>query len=195
MLMTTERLDLNAMLLAPCVEPDVALLVEEPHLVVVTEPQQEVRTTVTLRSFDVPYYLPMITQFTTRGVRRTKVKSYRPLLRGYLMIPESACHRFMQVHQRRPMPIHGFLRCGDNFSVVTEIEIRRLRNIEQELAKPKSIQSIWSVGEVARIGDGAFSGLNCAVTDLANGQRITVEVSLLGRAVPITMDEASLQKL
>jgi transcription antitermination factor NusG len=195
MLMTTERLDLNAMLLASRLEPDINLLIEEPHLVVVTEPQQEVRATVTLQSFRVPYYLPMITHLTTRGVRRTKVKSYRPLLRGYIMIPESACQRFVSLHQRRPMPIHGFLRCGENFSVVTEIEIRRLRNIEQELAKPKSIQSIWSVGEVARIGDGAFTGLNCAVTDLANGQRITVEVSLLGRSVPITLDEASLAKL
>ncbi len=159
------------------------------------EPQQEVRVSVTLNSYKVQNYLPMVPHITTRGVRRTKITAYRPMMRGYLLVAGDALDAFDGVQRRRPLPVHGFLRFGDHVATVSECIIRRLRHIEEELGKPKSVQSIWSVGEVARISDGPFWGLNCVVTDLANGTRITVEVPLLGRKVPMSIDETFLEKL
>jgi transcription antitermination factor NusG len=168
---------------------------EEPHVVLVCEPQQAVRATVTLQAFRVPYYLPMIKRITTRGLRRTKVTSYRPLLGDYILMPERSIEPLFRLHQRRPLPIHRFLRVGDCLAMVSEQEVRRLRNQEEELARPKPFESIWSVGELARVTEGPFIGFNVTVVDLADGERIRVEIPMFGRAVPMPIDSASLEKL
>lgn len=168
---------------------------DEYYLVMATEPQQEVRTTVTLQAFRVPYYLPMVAHVTTRGIRRTKVTSYRPMLRGYILVPRHACEQIVELHQRRPMPIHGFLRFGDRLATVAARDVDRLRNVEEELAKPKAVQSMFDVGEVVRISDGPFSGLNATITDLANGKRITIDLPFMRRAVSTTVDVEQIEKL
>lgn len=157
------------------------------------EPQQEVRTYRTLQSYRVRTCMPLVPHWTTRGVRRTKVQVFRPMLRGYLLVREDSVEDLRCI--RQPLPVHGFLRFGDCIAVVSQRDIDRLTNIEQELAKPKPIQSIWDVGEVVRINEGPFMGFNATITDLANGERIKVDVPFMKRAVSMTLDAVHLDKL
>lgn len=178
-----------------CVWPRRAESCGKPWYLLLIEPQQEVRVSVVLNSYRIPNFLPMMPQVTTRGVRRTKVTTLRPFLRGYLLIPHQGVEPFVELSERRPLPVHGFLRFGDVLARVSDGEVLKLRHIEQELAKPKPIQSIWDVGEVVRISEGPFTGLNATITDLANGTRIRVDLSFMRRAVSTTLDADHLEKL
>ena len=157
------------------------------------EPQQEIKVNLTLRSHRIHTCLPLVPGWTTRGVRRTKVAVYRPMLRGYILVRDDSFEDLCGI--RQPLPVHGFLRVGNCLAVVTEQEMQRLLSQEQDLAKPRAIQAEWEVGEVARICDGPFYGLNATITDLANGERITIQVSLLGRSVPMPVESSFLEKL
>lgn len=162
-------------------------------LVLIVEPQQEVRTHVTLKSYQLRTYLPLVPFTTTRGVRRTKVTVYRPMMRGYLFVHEQAVEDLLLLN--RPLPIHGFLKFDDRAARVADSDLRKVQNIEEELAKPKPIQSIWDVGEIVRIIEGPFTGFNATITDLANATRIRVDVPFMKRAVPMTVDADHLEKL
>lgn len=192
MLMVTERLDQSA---------DVQVMPRGDSYVaddrfwcaLLIEPQQEVRVNETLRSYQVRTCMPLVPHWTTRGLRRTKVQVYRPMLRGYILVRDDSFDDLRSI--RRPLPIHGFLRFGDCLAIVTEQEMQRLANQEQELAKPRPIQANWEVGEVVRINKGPYHGFQVPIMDLANGERITVEVKLFGRHIPMPMDEDAIEKL
>lgn len=166
---------------------------KQQWLVLLIEPQQEVRVHVCLKSYQIRNYLPLLPHVTTRGIRRTKVTVYRPMMRGYLFVHEETVEELPYLN--RPLPIHGFLRFGDQLARVADKDVRRVQNAEEELAKPKPIQSIWSVGEVVRITDGPFTGLNATITDLATGDRIRVDLPFMKRAVPMSLGADQLEKL
>lgn len=169
--------------------------VDRVFLILLIEPQQEVRVAETLKSYRIGHYLPLVPHVTTRGVRRVKVTVYRPMMRGYLFVDEASCEELELLNMQRRLPIHGFLRFGTQHAIVSQDALRKIGDVEQELAKPKPIQSIWDVGEVVRINEGPFMGFNATITDLANGDRITVEVPFMKRAVPTSLDSAHLDKL
>jgi transcription antitermination factor NusG len=162
--------------------------------VLLIEPQQEVKVYTQLKSYQLNVYLPLVPHVTTRGVRRTKVPVFRPMMRGYLFVDAASLDAGMAHIERQPA-IHRFLQFGDSYATVADAVIDRVRHIEQELARPKTVQSIWSVDEVVRISDGPFAGLNATITDLANGRRIRVDIALMRRAVSTTMDASQLEKL
>lgn len=157
------------------------------------EPQQEVRTNLVLRAHQVRTAMPLVPHWTTRGCRRTKVMVYRPMLRGYLLVREDSVEVLR--HIRQPLAVHGFLRFGDCIAAAPQREVDRLTNAEQDLAKPRPIQPNWDVGEVVRINKGPYHGFEVPILDLANGERITVEVKLFGRQIPMPIDEGAIDKL
>jgi transcription antitermination factor NusG len=196
MLMAADKLDQSAdmqTLAQGAIIADTGLD-ERRWYILLIEPQQEVRSYTCLKSYGLKVYLPLIPCLTTRGVRRTKVTVYRPMMRGYLFVDEGSLAEGMMHIERMPA-VHRFLQIGSRYATVPNGQMERVRHIEQELAKPKPFQSIWDVGEVVRINDGAFWGLSATIVDLANGERIRVEVSLLGRSVPMTVDSDILDKL
>lgn len=175
------------------------LILDEVHeppswFVLIIEPQQEVKVFTQLRSYGLNVYLPLVPSVVTRGCRRAKSTVWRPMMRGYLFVEGESLAEGM-IHIHRQPAVHRFLRFGDVYAVVPDWQMERVRNQEEEAARPKPVQADWSVGEVARIGDGPFWSLNATIIDLANNDRITVEVSLLGRSVPMSVDASILEKL
>lgn len=141
-------------------------------------------------------YFPTVPACTTRGLRRAKVTVHQPMMRGYVFIRLDFRADGDRLHHIMATPgVHRFLRMGDRLAVISDQDMRRVENIARELAKPKPVQSIWSVGEVVRVSDGVFSGINAVITDIVSQDRIKVEIPLLGQAVPITLDSAILEKL
>lgn len=164
--------------------------------VLLIEPQHEAKVAAHLTAHRLKVYMPTIARITTRGVRRTKVAVLDPLLRGYLFAHLNfTLDRRGLRHLKTAPGVHRFLQLDDTYATVPDYEMQRLQMNEEELAKPKPFQSIWSIGEVVRVTDGPFWGLNVTITGLVSSDRITVDVHLLGRAVPTTLDSDDIEKL
>jgi transcriptional antiterminator NusG len=90
------------------------------------------------------------------------------------------------------------MRLNDDYAIVPNHEMERLFAVEQVLLEPKKIfgpASIFFPGEQVRIADGPFSGLNAQIEKLDDEDRITILMSLLGRASRLHIPAEQLEKL
>lgn len=169
---------------------------ERAWYVLLVAPQHESTATAHLIGRRFRAYFPTVPSKTTRGLRRAKVIVHRPMMRGYVFIRLNFRADADRLHHIAAVPgVHRFMRINDRLAVVPDHEMRRVERIAEELAKPKPVQSIWDVGEVVRVSDGVFSGINAVITDIVSQERIKVEIPLLGQAVPTILDSAVLEKL
>jgi transcription termination/antitermination protein NusG len=140
-------------------------------------------------------YLPTMLSTSTRSIRRRKVKIARPIFPGYLFIFIDF-DRDDRLHFVHNAPgVHKFLQLGTDLAIISQLDMDRIGRIEEALMKPREKASIWNVGEVVRIGDGPFTGLTAKIARLDENDRITVLLTLLGRATPVTLPDAELEKL
>lgn len=141
-------------------------------------------------------YLPEISTTATRGVRRAKMLVSRPMFRGYLFIRLGREDRWTWV-ETAPGVLR-FLRLEDDFAVISDQEMQRVYDVEQgeiRIKKERKYLHEFEVNEPVRVAAGLFSGLNGRIETLDDEERITILLSMLGRATPVQLSSFDLEKL
>ncbi len=79
---------------------------------------------------------------------------------------------------------------------ISEAEVMKIQNQMQEgVEKPKP-KTLWSVGELVRIKDGPFTDFNGAIEDVNyDKSKVRVSVTIFGRATPVELDFAQVEKI
>ena len=93
--------------------------------------------------------------------------------------------------------VTGFVGGAKNRpSPISEAEVMKIVHQMQEgVEKPKP-KTLWSVGELVRIKDGPFTDFNGAVEDVNyDKSKVRVAVTIFGRATPVELDFAQVEKI
>lgn len=164
--------------------------------VLLIEPQQEAKAAAHLIGRGVKQYLPTIPSWTTRGIKRTKVKVLRPMFPGYLFVRLDFANDGRALrHIRSTVGVTKFLQFDTDYAVVPEQAMQRIFAVEQDMLKPRPKVRAYAVGEKVRINEGPFSGINGDIVGLDDNDRVKVLLSLLGRATPVQLSESVIEKL
>jgi transcription termination/antitermination protein NusG len=168
--------------------------------VLLIEPQRELTAAAYLTAHRFKVYLPQIKTWARRGLRRTKMEVERPMFPGYLFI------RFdpdLDDGKRRwridiTPGVRGFMKLDGEHAIISDVDIRVVQMIEEEersgLRRPEIVHG-YRLGEEVRVSEGVFSGFNGQVSRLDDEQRITLLLSLFGRAVRATLPVDDIEKL
>ena len=93
--------------------------------------------------------------------------------------------------------VTGFVGGAKNRpSPISEAEVMKIVHQMQEgVEKPKP-KTLWSVGELVRIKDGPFTDFNGAIEDVNyEKSKVRVAVTIFGRATPVELDFAQVEKV
>ena len=93
--------------------------------------------------------------------------------------------------------VTGFVGGAQNRpSPISEAEVMKIVHQMQEgVEKPKP-KTLWSVGELVRIKDGPFTDFNGAIEDVNyDKSKVRVAVTIFGRATPVELDFAQVEKV
>ena len=125
-----------------------------------------------------------------KGQRRTTTRKFYP---GYMFVQMELNEETFHLVKNTPK-ITGFLG-GQNPTPVRESEIQAINSQMSEGAvKPKPRVS-FEEGENVRVIDGPFSNFAGIVEEVkAEKQKVRVLVSIFGRATPVELDFAQVEK-
>jgi len=125
-----------------------------------------------------------------KGQRRTTTKKFFP---GYMFVQMDLDQETFHLVKNTPK-ITGFLG-GTNPQPVKETEIQNINVAMTEgQTRPKPRIS-YDEGETVRVIDGPFANFTGTVVEVkAEKQKIRVNVSIFGRATPVELDFAQVEK-
>jgi transcriptional antiterminator NusG len=125
-----------------------------------------------------------------KGQRRT---STRKLFPGYMLVQMELNDQTFHLVKNTPR-ITGFLG-GTNPIPVKDEEIQATKTQMTEGAIKPRPKVVFEEGETVRVTDGPFSNFNGVVEEVkAEKQKVRVLVSIFGRATPIELDFAQVEK-
>jgi transcriptional antiterminator NusG len=127
-----------------------------------------------------------------KGEKRTSKRKFFP---GYILVEMELNDRTKHLVKNTPK-VTGFLG-GDplNPSPVSEREIKQLtQQVEQGTQAPKpKVQ--FAEGDAVRVIDGPFSNFNGTIEEVqSDKQKVRVQISIFGRATPVTLDFMQVEK-
>ena len=93
--------------------------------------------------------------------------------------------------------VTGFVGGAKNRpSPISEAEVMKIVNQMQEGVEKPRPKVQWSVGELVRIKEGPFTDFNGAVEDVNyEKSKVRVSVTIFGRATPVELDFAQVEKV
>ena len=93
--------------------------------------------------------------------------------------------------------VTGFVGGAKNRpSPISEAEVMKIVHQMQEGVEKPRPKTLWSVGEVVRIKDGPFTDFNGAIEDVNyDKSKVRVAVTIFGRATPVELDFAQVEKV
>lgn len=119
--------------------------------------------------------------------RGRKVDARRNLLPGYILVRSP---RELGRSSFTDIPgVNGMVMAGDYLAVVSDVEVERLRSIEQ-IVPAKPLPGVFAVDDMVRVVKGPFAPFPGTVTDVLTRGRIVVDVWVFGRATPVRFDDA-----
>jgi transcriptional antiterminator NusG len=81
-------------------------------------------------------------------------------------------------------------------SPISEAEVQKIVHQMQEGVEKPRPKVQWEVGETVRIKEGPFTDFNGAVEDVNyDKSKVRVEVTIFGRATPVELDFAQVEKV
>ena len=129
-----------------------------------------------------------------RGQRKQVEKKFMP---GYVLVQmemtDDAWHLVKSTDR-----VTGFLGAGKKPTPITNKEAQRLLNqgksADGTKEKPRSLIT-YDIGDSVRVTDGPFNSFNGTVEEVDEArQRLKVSVSIFGRATPVELEFAQVEK-
>ncbi|MBY0420781.1 MAG: transcription termination/antitermination protein NusG [Parvularculaceae bacterium] len=126
--------------------------------------------------------------------RGRKINTERRFYPGYVLVKMKLTDDTYHLIKDTPK-VTGFLGSGNKPMPVSQREVDRIRGaVEESVERPRSTIT-FDIGENVRVTDGPFASFSGVVEDVdEDAQRLKVAVSIFGRATPVELDFAQVQK-
>ena len=134
------------------------------------------------------------TEDVTEVRRGRKVTSERRYLPGYVLVKMILNDQTYHLIKETPK-VTGFLGSGNRPMPVSQKEVDRIRGVVTDsIERPRSTIT-FEIGENVRVVDGPFASFSGVVEDVdEDTQRVKVAVSIFGRATPVELEFAQVEK-
>ncbi len=126
--------------------------------------------------------------------RGQKVTSDRKFFPGYVLVKVDLDDESWHLVKNTPK-VTGFLGAGGRPVPISDAEAERIINqVKDGVERPKPLIS-FEVGEAVRVCDGPFASFNGLVEEVDDERsRVKVAVTIFGRATPVELEYAQVEK-
>ena len=126
--------------------------------------------------------------------RGRKINAERKFYPGYVLVRMDLTDQAYHLVKNTPK-VTGFLGSGSKPMPVPDRDIARIIGaIEEGVERPKPTIT-FEIGEAVRVTDGPFASFNGSVEQVDEDRgRLTVTVSIFGRATPVELEYTQVEK-